>query len=178
MKILGLFFLVFVSFAFAVTAGNTALRTDILKKIYKLKKHSEGGMFSEVYTSPFNKDNRALAGSIYFLLEGNEISHFHQIDCDELWFYHEGYGLKITALTEDERHEYLLGRNVENSEKQMVLIKKRTVFAAENIDKNSFTFISCVTTPKFNYDGFRLIGKNEIREKYPNIADEIDYLAY
>ena len=32
MKILGLFFLVFVSFAFAVTAGNAALRTDILKK--------------------------------------------------------------------------------------------------------------------------------------------------
>ena len=62
-------------------------RTDILKKAYHLEKHVEGGSFAEVYTAPFEKDGRALAGSIYFLLDSGEISHFHVIDCDEIWYY-------------------------------------------------------------------------------------------
>ncbi|WP_081677499.1 cupin domain-containing protein [Butyrivibrio sp. WCD3002] len=36
------------------------------------------------------KEDRPLAGSIYFLLTEDEISHFHQIDCEEIWYHHEG----------------------------------------------------------------------------------------
>ena len=52
-----------------------------LNKIYILQRHEEGGWYLEVYTSPFTKDGRPMAGSICFLLDGEEISHFHQIDC-------------------------------------------------------------------------------------------------
>ena len=141
-----------------------------LKEIYRLDRHEEGGWFSEVYTSPFSKDGRALAGSIYFLLDGSEISHFHQIDCDEIWYYHEGCGMKITVITEKrEKLEYFLGRDVQN---YMVVIPKGSIFAAENLDKESFTFVSCVTVPKFLYEGFRLVSKDEI--EYPDAK----YLAY
>ncbi len=153
-------------------------RVDELKEAYKLAKHPEGGWFSEVYTAPFSRNNRALAGSIYFLLDGNEISHFHQIDCDEIWYFHEGCGLKIIVLVEDGKQEYFLGSNVQNGENHMILIPKGAIFGAKNLDKDGYTFVSCVTTPKFRYDGFRLVGKREIREKYMNIADEIEHLAY
>ena len=63
-------------------------RTKQLKTAYRLEAHPEGGWFSEVYTAPFEKDGRALAGSIYFLLDAGEQSQFHQIDCEELWYYH------------------------------------------------------------------------------------------
>ena len=66
------------------------IRTNELKEKYKLEKHPEGGWFSESYTSPFDNGTRAFMGSIYFLLEGHDISHFHQIDCDEIWYHHEG----------------------------------------------------------------------------------------
>ena len=65
-------------------------RTDELKEKYKLKKHPEGGWFSGSYTSLFDLEARAFMGSIFFLLETNDISHFHQIDCDEIWYHHEG----------------------------------------------------------------------------------------
>ena len=68
----------------------TMNRSEQLKAAYHLEKHPEGGWFSEVYTAPFQAEDRPLAGSIYFLLDQNEISHFHQIDCDEIWYYHEG----------------------------------------------------------------------------------------
>ena len=59
-------------------------RADELKRAYRLEPHPEGGSFSESYTSPFETDGRSLAGSIYFLLDAGEISHFHEIDCDEM----------------------------------------------------------------------------------------------
>ena len=153
-------------------------RAEILKEAYNLEGHSEGGRFAEVYTSPDDKDERSLAGSIYFLLDGGEISHFHQIDCDEIWYYHEGCGTKITVLDGAGKKEYRLGADVSNGERHMIVIPKGVIFAAENLSKDSYTFVSCATSPKFRYEGFRLVGKNEIREKFPDIADEIEYLAY
>ena len=86
--------------------------------------------------------------------------------------------MKITVLYDGERKEYLLGADVKKGEKHMAVIPKGSVFAAENLMKDSFTFVSCVTSPKFMYEGFRLVGKDEIRERFPDIADDVDYLAY
>ena len=72
-------------------------RSDELKRAYRLEPHPEGGWFSESYTAPFEKDGRSFAGSIYFLLDAGEISHFHEIDCDEIWYWHEGCGMCITV---------------------------------------------------------------------------------
>ena len=81
----------------------------------KLEKHPEGGWFAEVYTAPVlfaeAGEQRALAGSIYYLLDGTDISAFHQIDCDELWYYHEGTGMRLYVLKKDGRLvQHLLGR--------------------------------------------------------------------
>ena len=51
-------------------------------------------------------------------------------------------------------------------------------FAAENLDKSSYCFMSCATTPKFTYDGFRLVGDKEIRDICPETFDRIKHLAY
>ena len=55
--------------------------------------HVEGGYFIELYSSSSllkSSNDRPLAGSIYFLLDQNDISHFHRIDCEEIWYYHQG----------------------------------------------------------------------------------------
>ena len=154
------------------------LRVNRLKDIYRLAGHPEGGFFAETYTAPCQKDARPLAGSIFFLLGPGDISHFHEIDCDEIWYYHEGCGMKITALTQEGIKEYLLGSNPDNGERAMAVIPAGTVFAARNLAEDGYTFVSCVTTPHFMYEHFRLVKKEEIRQKYPDVADEVEYLAY
>ena len=68
-------------------------------RAYGLQPHPEGGSFSESYTaSDALAGGRSIAGSIYFLLRGEEISHLHQIDCEEVWFYHAGGGLIVTVI--------------------------------------------------------------------------------
>ena len=153
-------------------------RIDELKSHYKLDKHPEGGWFSECYTSKGEHEGRSFAGSIYFLLEADEVSHFHQIDCEEIWYFHEGCGMKITVITDDGMEEYILGNNVQEDENAMVVIPEGAIFAATNLDKDSYTFVSCVTAPKFMYEGFRLIGKTELKELHPELMDDVISLAY
>ena len=143
------------------------MRSEDLKEKYHLEKHPEGGWFSEVYTAPFKEEGRALAGSIYFLLDKDDISHFHRIDCDEVWYYHEGCGIKVTMIYEGKMSELLLGSGLSPEDNMMVVLPKGSVFAAENLDKNGYTFMSCMTAPKFSYEGFELLSKDQILSEYP-----------
>ena len=147
-------------------------REEELIKEYALVAHPEGGWFSECYTSENMCDGRALAGSIFFLLRRGERSVFHQIDCDEIWYYHEGCGMRITVLTEAARGEYLLGSNLKKGERAMVVVPKGAVFSAENVSEDGYTFVSCMTAPKFSYDGFRFVYEEELRRKYPDLPEE------
>ena len=149
-----------------------------LKEAYALSPHPEGGWFAEVYTAPVSHEGRALAGSIYFMLCGNDISHFHQIDCDEIWYYHEGCGLKITVLQGGKCETLLLGADPTAGQRAMAVIPAGAVFAAENIDPAGYTFLSCATTPAFSYEGFRLIGRQELRERFPFAEGSLLPLAF
>lgn len=152
-------------------------RQDRLKQYYRLRRHPEGGWFSEVYTSPFTQDGRALAGSIYFLLDGAELSHFHQIDCDEIWYFHEGCGLRITVLAEGRLRTLRLGGRAEAGEQAMAVIPAGAVFAAENLDPRGYSFLSCATTPAFRYEGFRLVPREELL-RLPGAEPALARLAF
>ena len=152
------------------------MRSEDLKEKYHLEKHPEGGWFSEVYTAPFEAEGRALAGSIYFLLDKDDISHFHRLDCDEVWYYHEGCGIKVTMIYEGKMSELLLGSGLSPEENMMVILPKGSVFAAENLDKKGYTFMSCMTAPKFSYEGFELLSKDQILSEYPELPKNKEQL--
>ena len=58
----------------------------------------------------------------------------------------------------------------------MVIVPKNTIYGAENIDPNGYTFISCVTVPKFSLQGAESITK----KKCPNLPEKYEkfYLFY
>ena len=88
-------------------------------------------------------------------------------------------GDRVDFCSDDVRiADVFLGNDVNAGEHAMVVIPKGAIFAAENLVRDGFTFVSCVTTPNFTYEGFRLVNKDEIRADYPEYADEVEYLAY
>jgi predicted cupin superfamily sugar epimerase len=116
--------------------------------LFHLEKHPEGGYYKEIYRSgeiilpeglPERfKRARAVATSIYFLLEGQQVSNFHRLKSDEIWHFYDGCGVKIFVLDDSgDISEYRLGRNFDNREKLQVVIENNHWFAAELIDKNS-----------------------------------------
>ena len=154
-------------------------RVEALKRAYHLEPHPEGGAFSEAYTAPFaDASGRALAGSIFFLLDGADISHFHQIDCDEAWYFHEGCGLRVTSIAPDGAVSTVdLGPDPEAGQALMAVIPAGAIFASENLDASGYSFVSCATVPKFTYDAFRLVPWEEIRALCPERAEALRHLA-
>jgi len=154
-------------------------RVEALKRAYRLEPHPEGGWFSEVYTAPFaDAKGRALAGSIYFLLAGDDVSHFHQIDCDEVWYYHEGAGLRVTMIGPDGAvSSVALGPDMDAGQVMMAVVPAGTIFALECPDKTGWCFVSCMTTPRFSYASFRLNPFAEIAALCPDRAEALRHLA-
>jgi|GEM_PF-682123 len=156
----------------ASDSSISSVRVREIVKTLNLAAHPEGGWFAEVYTAPEIYQSmvgvRPLAGSIYFLLNEKEVSRFHQLDCEEVWYYHEGCGIRLYFLEEDGAvKQVLLGQDLAKGQRPMVIIPAGKIFAAENIDSGRYTLISCMTTPKFKYQGWRLVGQAELLKRSP-----------
>lgn len=147
-----------------------------------LQTHPEGGYYKEVYRS--NKsfvpieigDHRNYITSIYFLIEANNVSHFHSIKQDELWFYHAGAPLTVYILHEDGDLERLtIGPNPNQGEVLQAVVPANKIFGSKST--GDFSLVSCVVAPGFDFSDFKLYPKTELLQKYPQHQSIIDELG-
>ncbi len=146
--------------------------------------HPEGGYYKEIYRSeefieqtvlPNRYSSKhSLSTSIYFLLNKNQISAFHKLQSDEIWHYHTGASLKIHIISNDGNYkEVKLGLSLEDGESPQIIIPHNHWFAAELLDKSSFTLIGCTVAPGFDFTDF-ILGKQDILKKlFPQHSDLI-----
>lgn len=144
----------------------------------KLISHPEGGYFREVYRSGEfieidnlqnrYKTKRAFSTSIYFLLDGKQISSFHKLNSDETWHFYDGSPVKIVIINKNGKlAEKILGKNLDQEEQIQFTIKKNNWFAAEVINKNSFSLIGCTVAPGFEFDDFQLAKREMLIKDFP-----------
>ncbi len=143
-----------------------------------LEKHPEGGWYKEIYRSEetvqeehlpnrFSGD-RNFSTSIYFLLPSKEISAFHKIKQDELWYFHDGSSLMIHVIDENGAYFKLhLGHELEKKQRLQVVVKAGWYFAAEVNQKESYTLVGCNVAPGFNFDDFELPTRRELLDLFP-----------
>ena len=80
----------------------------------QMESHVEGGYFKECLPE---KEERNLWSSIYFMLAKGEVSHFHRLKSDEVWYYHDGNALTIYMIDEAGKLTAAkLGLNLEQGE--------------------------------------------------------------
>lgn len=139
-----------------------------------MEKHIEGGYFKESFRSQdeVNKDKK-LWSSIYFLLRTGEVSNFHRLKSDELWYYHDGEALTIYIITpEGELITKKLGKNIEKGEAPQVLVEKGCIFGSA-MNNDGYALVGCMVSPAFQYDEFELFKRDDLLELYPNHKDII-----
>ncbi len=150
-------------------------KEEIIAK-FNMEPHPEGGYFVETYKSEiiFLNSGQTLYSSILFLLGKNDISHLHVLEEDELWYYHSGDDCVILDIDEDFRTKTIkLGVAEEDSIPQY-LVKKGHIFGSR-YDKDDFTLVGCMVSPSFTYEHFKLIKKNELKNKLDeNVFKEIE----
>jgi uncharacterized protein len=148
----------------------------------KLEPHPEGGFFKEVFRSNISvnreelpvgyKSVRRLATSIYYLLRSEDISKMHRLKSDELWYFHFGSPLKVISIDQEgKKHSKILGPNPEKAEFFYMHIPAGSIFAAEVTEPDTYSLISCVVAPGFEFDDFEMFSKDDLLQAYPKHAD-------
>jgi len=147
-----------------------------------LKKHPEGGYYREIYRSaevfsidpPKKNLKRNVSTSIYFLLDGSQISKFHRLKSDELWHFYDGSAIKLYVINEaGEFSTFLLGNDLASGEVFQVVIRKNSWFAAEVMDKKSYSLIGCTVSPGFDFTDFELASRKNLMDQFPHYKVEI-----
>ena len=148
----------------------------------ELVKHPEGGYYREIYRSaemfttdyPGRRKKRSYSTSIYFLLEGTQVSKFHRLRSDELWHFYDGSSVIIHMLDEKGSYSKInLGNDLIKEEKYQVIISKNTWFAAELFDKKSFALVGCTVSPGFDFSDFEFGKRNKLIKTFPQNKDLI-----
>lgn len=150
---------------------------DYFVENLKMISHPEGGFYKETFVSGENisarnlntefEGVRKLWTSIYFLLRDGEVSNFHRLKSDEMWYYHSGSPLTIymispdgTLITEQ------LGLNIEKGEKPQILVPKDYIFGSA-MNNEGYALVGCMVSPGFEFKDFELFERNFLLEKYP-----------
>ena len=158
------------------------MRIEELVQKFELAEHPEGGWYKEIYRSDLtvaSEDGmRSLLTSIYFLLSSENQSHFHKIESDEIWFYHEGSPLSVHTISPKGEYKILkVGLNLKKGEQPQVLVPKGTIFGSTVDEPGSYSFVSCAVAPGFDFEDFYLHTKEELLTQYPEHASIINRLT-
>ncbi|ARK30623.1 cupin domain-containing protein [Halalkalibacter krulwichiae] len=146
-----------------------------------LEPHPEGGFFKRSFesTEELNEQSRKLYTSIYFLLRAGDVSHFHRLQSDELWYFHAGSSMSVHIIHQDGRYEEAkLGLNIDKGEVPQVLVPKHSIFGSSLAEDKSFSLVGCMVAPGFVYEDFELFTQQQLLEEYPQHEEIISKLAY
>ncbi|SNS31241.1 hypothetical protein SAMN06295967_10735 [Belliella buryatensis] len=146
-----------------------------------LNPHPEGGFYKEIYRSDLGVNTasgeRSIMTSIYFLLTSENISKFHQIKSDEMWFYHEGSPLTVHMIDESGRYEKIKVGPVGEENKPQQMVPAGVIFGSTVDETDSYALVSCVVAPGFDFQDFKLFEREELLKRFPEHAEIIEQLT-
>ncbi|WP_417472329.1 cupin domain-containing protein [Leisingera sp.] len=118
-----------------------------------LQQHPEGGWYKETWRA--ENDGRPTGTCIYFLLKGDERSHWHRVDAAEIWLYHAGAPLVLSMAASDAgpAQDHLLTPDLTKGAPQLVVPEGHWQAARSTGD---YTLVSCTVSPGFQFEGFEL----------------------
>lgn len=147
-----------------------------LVEILQMNPHPEGGFYAETYRSEQEMETKSgkrnLVTSIYFLLRADDVSHFHRIKSDELWFWHEGSPLSVHLLGKNGHQILKLGPVDQSGTSPQHLVKANTIFGSTVDFPDSYALVSCVVAPGFDFRDFELFQAEDLLPLFPE-AEEI-----
>ena len=149
-----------------------------IKKLNLQKLEPEGGYFRRTYVAPDSvagellqgsfEGQRALSTCIYYLMKSDNFSQLHQLKGDEIWCFHYGSPLTIHMIDPGGSYEVVkLGVNPENGEVPQFVVPAGKIFGATVNDPDSFSLGSCMVSPGFIFDDFKLFSRKSLLQQFP-----------
>ncbi|WP_028111228.1 cupin domain-containing protein [Ferrimonas kyonanensis] len=151
---------------------------DALIQSLQLQPHVEGGYYAPSFASdrPFD-EQRGLWTSIYFLLKCGEVSHFHRLSADEIWYFHGGESMTISMIHPDGRLQQVqLGMDLAAGERPQVLVPRGVIFGSA-MNNPGYSLVGCMVSPGFTFGDFELFERAELLAQYPQHHSIIEMLT-
>lgn len=137
-----------------------------------LQPHVEGGWYKRIWRSSREipqealgaaySGTRATASGIYFLLHGDEQSDWHTVLSDEVWLYHSGSPVVLSLGGSGDKpedvQEIIVGLDIAAGQQPQAVVPAGVWQAARTLGDEP-ALVSCIVSPEFNFDDFKLIEK-------------------
>lgn len=145
------------------------MRADELITRYSVENHPENGVYIERHY-PFSGIGRADSGSIYYYVRPGETTQFHRIDCDEYWCYNAGSPLEVWSIRDGILKKMICG--IMPDAEPILFLQRGEIFASRlSKDYDDGSFITCITVPRFSYDGFEMFTKEQVITMCPDVEN-------
>jgi predicted cupin superfamily sugar epimerase len=144
-----------------------------------LQAHPEGGYYKETYRAAqtLEGQDRQLLTSIYFLLTAENVSKFHRIKSDELWYFHVGNPLIVHTLSERGHEQHHLGLDLSKGQQPFLWIPKDTIFGSTILNDEGYALVSCAVAPGFDFRDFELFTTEQLLLKFAAYSEIIERLT-
>jgi predicted cupin superfamily sugar epimerase len=153
-----------------------------------LQPHPEGGYYRETFVGsdmikaeglPIKYGGpRKTYTVIYYLLQNDQISHFHRLKSDEIFVFYDGCPLILHLIDESGCYRQEGLGHDENGEISFHrVIKAGTWFGAAVSDAAGFSLVGCMVAPGFEFDDFELGKRQELLTRYPQHEEIIKKLT-
>lgn len=119
-----------------------------------LSRHPEGGWFVQTFQDDAKPDGRAQSTAIYYLLEADEVSHWHRVDAVEVWHYYAGAPLTLSLSDGIGIDAHVLGPALEEAQRPQVVVPRGVWQSARS--QGAWTLVGCTVAPGFEFSGFEL----------------------
>ncbi|KAJ56606.1 cupin [Actibacterium mucosum KCTC 23349] len=130
------------------------MTADQIIETLQLAPHPEGGHYRQTWVA--EGPGRAAGTCIYFLLKGDERSHWHRVDAAEIWHFYAGAPL-ILSMAETEAgpaRDHLLGPDLAAGQAPQRVVPVGHWQAARST--GDYTLVGCTVSPGFQFEGFEL----------------------
>jgi len=134
----------------------------------QLQPHPEGGYYREYFRSD-------AVTSIWFMLEQNDVSHFHKLAKDEIWYWHEG-GVAVMHMI-DANGVYSTTRvgPPDLADSYVCVLPAGTWFGATV--EGDHVLVSAMVAPAFSFADFELAHRETLLAAHPQHAEIIGMLT-
>ncbi len=155
---------------------------DEIVKCYDLKKHPEGGYFSETYRSTeiiqTQAGQRNLTTCIYYLLPQGSFSKFHRIQSDEIWHFYLGGPMVLYEITSNgSLIETVLGQDLKLKQRLQYVVKAGHWFGGCPLSESEFSLVGCTVSPGFDFRDFEMADRKELLKSFPQLGNIIETLT-
>lgn len=126
---------------------------DIIKQL-DLSPHPEGGWYRQTWVA--DNPGRAQGTAIYFLLRGDETSHWHHVDAVEIWHFYAGapIELRMTETDQGPVRSQILGPDLSAGQLPQGIVPAGHWQSAKSL--GDWTLVGCTVSPGFQFEGFTL----------------------